>query len=57
VLGIPGIPGTRTELTGRIPGTAEAFTYDPVGNRLTSHLSASLEDAEFTYTYDANSNR
>jgi len=44
----------------------ELFTYDPVGNRRTSHLSAAhlhnaanrlLEDDAFTYTYDANGNR
>jgi len=44
----------------------EVFTYDPVGNRLTSHLSTIhqhnaanrlLEDAQCTYTYDANGNR
>jgi YD repeat-containing protein len=44
----------------------ERFTYDPVGNRRTSHFSAQhqhdtanrlLEDAQFTYTYDANGNR
>ncbi len=43
----------------------EAFTYDPVGNRLTSHLSLAhtydvanrlLADDTFTYTYDANGN-
>jgi len=43
----------------------EAFTYDPLGNRLTSHLSAThlhnaanrlLEDDSFTYTYVANGN-
>lgn len=44
----------------------ESFTYDAVGNRLTSHLSPShlhnaanrlLEDSQFTYTYDADGNR
>ncbi len=44
----------------------ETFTYDPVGNRTSSHLSTThvhnaanrlLEDAIFTYTYDANGNR
>ena len=44
---------------------AEDFTYDPVGNRLDSHLSTGqvhdlanrlLEDSDFTYTYDANGN-
>ena len=43
----------------------EFFTYDPIGNRLSSHLSASytysttnrlLADAEFDYIYDANGN-
>lgn len=43
----------------------EFFTYDAVGNRLSSHLSATyfhdpanslLEDATFTYGYDANGN-
>ena len=42
------------------------FTYDPVGNRVTSFRSTSylydvanrlLEDDTFTYTYDANGNR
>ncbi len=44
----------------------ETFTYDRVGNRTRSHLSAThrhdaanrlLEDDRFTYTYDANGNR
>ncbi|MBI2840304.1 MAG: RHS repeat-associated core domain-containing protein [Acidobacteria bacterium] len=44
---------------------SESFTYDPVGNRLSSHLSSSyvynaanqlLDDAEFTYSYDADGN-
>jgi len=44
---------------------AETFAYDPVGNRLTSHRSAThvydnlnrlLEDDTFTYTYDNNGN-
>ena len=44
---------------------AESFTYDPVGNRLNSHLSTLhsydaanrlLEDSNFTYTYDENGN-
>jgi YD repeat-containing protein len=48
------------------PFADEAFTYDPVGNRVTSHLSAAhqhnaanrlLSDDDFTYTYDANGNR
>ena len=43
----------------------ETFTYDPVGNRLTSHRSAAhrydganrlLEDDQVTYAYDANGN-
>lgn len=43
----------------------ERFTYDPVGNRLTSHLSGDyryddanqlVEDDDFTYAYDANGN-
>ena len=43
----------------------EAFTYDPVGNRTSSHLSALhryeaanrlLEDDQFLYTYDENGN-
>ncbi len=43
----------------------EVFSYDPVGNRLTSHRSAThtydnlnrlLEDDSFTYTYDNNGN-
>ena len=43
----------------------ESFTYDPVGNRLTSHLSSAyvydnlnrlLEDDHYTYSYDANGN-
>ena len=43
----------------------ESFTYDPVGNRLTSHLSSShvhddanrlLEDDDFMYVYDDNGN-
>ncbi|HUU85278.1 MAG TPA: FG-GAP-like repeat-containing protein [Phycisphaerae bacterium] len=43
----------------------ESFSYDPVGNRLTSHLSSSytyddanelLDDDDFTYTYDDNGN-
>jgi len=43
----------------------ESFTYDPVGNRLTSHLSSAyvydnlnrlLEDDDYTYTYDNNGN-
>ncbi|MBI3083084.1 MAG: hypothetical protein HYY90_01780, partial [Candidatus Omnitrophica bacterium] len=46
--------------SGLVP---ETYAYDPVGNRLSSHLSATsthdsanrlLEDATFTYTYDAN---
>jgi len=48
------------------PLVPETFTYDAVGNRLTSHLSAThvhdaanrlLEDDTFRYTYDANGNR
>ncbi|MDZ4338957.1 MAG: RHS repeat-associated core domain-containing protein [candidate division NC10 bacterium] len=44
---------------------AESFSYDPVGNRLSSHLSSVhttdaanrlLEDSNFAYTYDANGN-
>ena len=44
---------------------SEDFTYDGVGNRLSSHLSGSYtynaanrlqEDTDFTYTYDANGN-
>ncbi|MBI2840809.1 MAG: RHS repeat-associated core domain-containing protein [Acidobacteria bacterium] len=44
---------------------AETFGYDSVGNRTTSHISASytynsanqlLEDAEFTYTFDLDGN-
>ncbi len=57
-----------TQATHPVPSglPAEAFTYDPVGNRTTSHLSAThdhdaanrlLEDAQFTYTYDATGNR
>ncbi|MEW6364570.1 MAG: RHS repeat-associated core domain-containing protein [Acidobacteriota bacterium] len=43
----------------------EAFGYDPVGNRTTSHISPSytynsanqlLDDAEFSYTYDLDGN-
>ncbi len=43
----------------------ETFIYDPVGNRLDSHLATGqvhdsanrlLEDSNFTYTYDANGN-
>ena len=43
----------------------EAFTYNPVGNRLTSHLSTSyiydnlnrlLEDDQYDYSYDDNGN-
>ncbi|MFQ5850533.1 MAG: RHS repeat domain-containing protein, partial [Candidatus Binatia bacterium] len=43
----------------------ESFTYDPVGNRSSSHLATGqihdtanrlLEDSNFTYTYDANGN-
>ena len=43
----------------------ESFSYDPVGNRLTSHISSNyvydnlnrlLEDDQFTYTYDNNGN-
>ena len=43
----------------------EFFSYDPIGNRLSSHLSASysysvtnrlLTDADFDYDYDANGN-
>ncbi|MFQ5964050.1 MAG: MopE-related protein [Candidatus Scalinduaceae bacterium] len=43
----------------------ETYTYDAVGNRVTSHLSAThvtdaanrlLEDDDFTYTYDNNGN-
>lgn len=43
----------------------ETFTYDPVGNRITSHLSSSyiydagnrlLEDDSFSYSYDDNGN-
>ncbi len=43
----------------------EAFAYDPVGNRTSSHLATGqvhdaanrlLEDAQFTCTYDANGN-
>lgn len=43
----------------------ETFTYDAVGNRLTSHLSSSYQyneanrltqDARFTYSYDADGN-
>jgi RHS repeat-associated protein len=43
----------------------ETFTYDPVGNRLNSHLSTLhsfdaanrlLEDSNFAYTYDENGN-
>ena len=44
---------------------AENFTYDPVGNRISSHLATGqvhdganrlLDDTSFTYTYDANGN-
>lgn len=44
---------------------AESFSYDAVGNRLSSHLSPSythdtanrlMRDAEFSYEYDANGN-
>lgn len=50
-------------LAGRLPD--EQFSYDAVGNRLTSHLSAShlynaanrlLLDDDFRYAYDANGN-
>ena len=43
----------------------ESYTYDAVGNRTVTHLSALhvvndadrlLEDDQFTYTYDANGN-
>ena len=45
--------------------TEETFTYDDVGNRLSSHLSSKykydnqnrlLEDADYTYTYNDNGN-
>ena len=54
---------THPLASGLVP---EAFAYDPVGNRTSSHLSASyahssanrlLEDDAFTYGYDANGNR
>lgn len=44
----------------------ETYTYDPVGNRLTSHLSTGytydnnnrlLEDDDFTYEYEPNGNQ
>ena len=45
--------------------TQNRFSYDSIGNRLTSHLSTSyayddanrlLEDDAFTYAYDSNGN-
>ena len=48
-----------------IDGLAESYSYDQLGNRVTSHLSAShsvdaanrlTEDDQFTYAYDDNGN-
>ena len=50
---------------GGYAGAPESYAYDPEGNRLTSHLSASYthdaanrlrQDAETCYAYDANGN-
>jgi RHS repeat-associated protein len=52
-------------LSGGTATSPESYTYDLVGNRTTSSLSAShtvndanrlLEDADYRYTYDANGN-
>ena len=52
-------------LSGGAATSPESYTYDLVGNRTTSSLSAShtvndanrlLEDADYRYTYDANGN-
>ncbi len=56
------IAATHPSLSGLVP---ETYSYDSVGNRLSSHLSTSyayddanrlLEDDAFTYAYDANGN-
>ncbi len=56
------IAAAHPSLSGLVP---EQFSYDSVGNRLSSHLSTSygyddanrlLEDDSFTYAYDANGN-
>ena len=55
----------RQVTTGGNATTPETYSYDPLGNRTTSSLSAThaydganrlLEDDEFTFTYDANGN-
>ena len=52
-------------LTAGTLAAPETYAYDPEGNRVSSHLSASyshdtanqlLEDDDFTYTYDDNGN-
>ena len=52
-------------IAGGLDGLTESYSYDALGNRVSSHLSAShvtdaanrlLEDDDFTYSYDANGN-
>ncbi len=60
-----GYDALQRLLSGGTAATPETYTYDPVGNRIASHLSNAhtvdaanklLDDDNFTYTYDANGN-